>query len=208
MKLQAQGSMRTHTTIITALAIAATFGLPSSALAGSPLLSGYGGPGAGEQQLVGTGLVNGGGPGGGASGGSGSAAGSLEAGSGQQAASGQTGGSEGRSRSSLGAAAGAQGTSRRSGQGSGASVAGGRTRGGAPVTRGSARAPGAPGGGRGRAAGGISSTALGLSGGELLVAALVALALLGVAVLTRRLAVLKRGSEPADGRLMNLGRSH
>lgn len=52
--------MRNHSTIITALALVAIFAMPSSALAGSPLLSGYGGPGAGEQQIVGGGLVGGG----------------------------------------------------------------------------------------------------------------------------------------------------
>lgn len=77
--------MKNHSTIITALALMAMFAMPSSALAGSPLLSGYGGPGAGEQQIVGGGLVGGGR--GGSNGGSG---GGSSSGSAQSQPAGQT----------------------------------------------------------------------------------------------------------------------
>jgi hypothetical protein len=53
--------------------------VPASALAGGPLLSGYGGPGAGAQSILGATLLNG--PGGGAGSGSGSSGGSPSAGS-------------------------------------------------------------------------------------------------------------------------------
>lgn len=211
--MQGQGSMRTHTTIITALAAFALLCLPASALAGSPLLSGYGGPGAGEQQLVGAGLVNGGGGGGSGGhtfGGSGSGSGGgLEAGSGQRGAadtaSTHHGGSESR-RGGAGAPS-ASGRGGDGGEGPGGSTTGGGSQRGSAATQGPATSSGQP----ARSSAGadtISSTALGLSGDELLLAALAVLVLLCVALLTRRLAVLKSGSESADGRPMNLRRSH
>jgi hypothetical protein len=73
--------MKCQRTIVSTLALFA--GLcacaPATALAGAPLLSGYGGPGAGAQTIVGAALVNG--PGGGSGGGSaggGSAGGGSE----------------------------------------------------------------------------------------------------------------------------------
>ncbi len=59
--------------ISSALALAAAMPVlaPTAAFAGSPLLSGYGGPGAGEQAVIGSTLIGGSG-GGGASGSSGS----------------------------------------------------------------------------------------------------------------------------------------
>jgi hypothetical protein len=59
-----------------ALATAMLVLAPTTAFAGSPLLSGYGGPGAGEQAILGSTLV-GGSAGGGAGGSSGSGSGSV-----------------------------------------------------------------------------------------------------------------------------------
>jgi hypothetical protein len=75
-------------TLAGALLIAA----PTVALAGSPLLSGYGGPGAGEQAIIGSPLLNGphGGAGSGGSSGSGGSLGGPSSGSG--AANGSAGG--------------------------------------------------------------------------------------------------------------------
>lgn len=62
--------MQRQRTIVSTLALLAGVcaSAPAAALAGPPLLSGYGGPGAGAQTIVGAALVNG--PGGGSSGGS------------------------------------------------------------------------------------------------------------------------------------------
>lgn len=64
--------MKRHTTIVSTLALVAGVGLcvPASAAAGGPLLSGYGGPGAGSQAILGAALL-GGGSGGSSRGGSG-----------------------------------------------------------------------------------------------------------------------------------------
>jgi hypothetical protein len=56
--------------LLAALALAVSASAPSAALAGGPLLSGYGGPGAGEQAILGSTLLGGSGSGG-SSGGSG-----------------------------------------------------------------------------------------------------------------------------------------
>ena len=61
-------------TLTLALVAILCVSVPTVALAGSPLLSGYGGPGTGEQAILGSTLV--GGPGGG-SGSGGSSAGSI-----------------------------------------------------------------------------------------------------------------------------------
>jgi hypothetical protein len=181
--------MRTHSTIITTLALAAMFAMPSAAFAGSPLLSGYGGPGAGEQQIVGAGLVNGGGHGG-PRGGSGG--GATQGGGGQSGGESQPGG----------AGSGAQGGR---GSGSGASSGGGanaHAHGGA-----GARSGGRAGNGGSGAAGAdasphgsagaparqetlgrlrlVSATStLGLSGSEVLMVILIAIALIAIAALT------------------------
>jgi hypothetical protein len=63
--------MRRNRIILGALASLALFAIPApAALAGGPLLSGYGGPGAGAQAILGGTLLNGpkGGPGGGSGG--------------------------------------------------------------------------------------------------------------------------------------------
>ena len=69
--------MKRQRTIVSTLALLAGIcaAAPAAALAGPPLLSGYGGPGAGAQTIVGAALVNG--PGGGSSGGSGRLGGRL-----------------------------------------------------------------------------------------------------------------------------------
>src|SRR5580698_25991 len=63
--------MRRNRIILGALASLALFAIPApAALAGGPLLSGYGGPGAGAQAIIGATLLNGpGGSSGGSSGG-------------------------------------------------------------------------------------------------------------------------------------------
>jgi serine/threonine-protein kinase/endoribonuclease IRE1 len=60
------------------------FLMPASAMAGS-LLSGYGGPGEGNQAILGSALVNGGGGGGGRAGGGGGSGGGTSTGAGQSA---------------------------------------------------------------------------------------------------------------------------
>ncbi len=60
------------------LTLSLSAALPAAAPAGS-LLSGYGGPGQGSQEIIGAGLVNGGSRGGGGSGGGGSSGGSAAA---------------------------------------------------------------------------------------------------------------------------------
>jgi hypothetical protein len=73
--------MRRHRIIVATLIPLAGLGagVPAAALAGPPLLSGYGGPGAGAQTIVGASLVNGprGGSGNGGSTGGGSAGGAT-----------------------------------------------------------------------------------------------------------------------------------
>lgn len=146
-----------------------------TALAGT-LLSGYGGPGEGNQAILGAGLVNapsGGGPGGGSGGGSG-AAGSPSAAALSQASS---------SRSSAAASSGGQGTR---GKGTGSST-------GKP-----SRTPGAGAGGYRAAhtppgaaepvpAASAGSQPLGLSGSDVLYILLALAALVVTALLTRQL---------------------
>lgn len=90
--------MKRQRTIVSTLALLVGIcaAAPAAALAGPPLLSGYGGPGAGAQTIVGAALVNG--PGGGSSGGGSSAGGST---------GGSTGGSATGSGSANGGSAGA-----------------------------------------------------------------------------------------------------
>jgi len=82
----------------TAIAAAVAMLVPACAAAeaGSPLLSGYGGPGSGSQAILGSGLVNLGGGGGGGTG-SGASAAQGSGPSGQTAAQGASGGSGGSS---------------------------------------------------------------------------------------------------------------
>jgi hypothetical protein len=64
------GNMKRHRTIVSTLALLAGCACtPPAALARGPLLSGYGGPGAGAQTILGATLLGGGGSAGGSSGG-------------------------------------------------------------------------------------------------------------------------------------------
>lgn len=180
----------------------------SAAFAGSPLLSGYGGPGAGEQAVIGSTLIGapGGGAGsGGSSGSSGSAgsagsgsAGSASAGGGSAstsaATSAVTGGSSAGGSSAGGNAGGGAG-------GKGASGAAGGHRGGSHATGSASTRAGASNTGAqthafvyptGLRSASVDSPALGISGSDLLLflAAIATLAL--VAVATLRLSRLQR----------------
>lgn len=177
---------------IACLMVAASLGIGStSALAAeSPLLSGYGGPGAGEQHVIGSTLIGGGGSGGGdSSTGSGDAspaageepesdsAGASAGGSASRPAAGTArghAGSGGKSKAALGAAAKRGGKPKggagASSQGSSSATSRGASRTGAAVS----------------AAG--SSVTLGLSGSQLLLVVLAAFALALVAIATWRLA--------------------
>jgi hypothetical protein len=129
--------MKTHRTIISigAFLVAMTAALPVSALA-SPLLSGYGGPGQGNQAILGSALLNGpnGGRGGGSSGSSGSS------GSNGSSVSNGSSGSGGSSRSETSSGAAPA-------KGSGGGSGGGSARGGSAAS-GNGKAGGRQGSGR------------------------------------------------------------
>ncbi|MGH2854262.1 MAG: hypothetical protein ACRDLF_08750 [Solirubrobacteraceae bacterium] len=159
------------------LAIAAF--VPAGALAGGPLLSGYGGPGAGAQAIIGATLLNGPGSSGGSSGGGGPAGGSS--------ANGPAGGGSISSRTAAGAASSGGG----GGTAANTSAAGGAKR----AHGGSAQAAGA--GSSGASSGSlqkespaasVSPGASWFSGGDLLALVLAAGALALTAVATVRLA--------------------
>jgi hypothetical protein len=156
-----------------------------SALAISPLLSGYGGPGAGEQAIVGSTLL--GGPNGGA--GSGGSGGSQNsAGTGENAARGSSGAAATNGSSAAGSSGGGglHGKAGRSSSSGGASAATGGHSTGPQIGRAATHVyPNVP-----ASAAGESST-LGISSGDLLalLAILTTLALVGV--LTMRLARLQ-----------------
>ncbi len=167
--------------LILALVLVVCALVPPVALAGSPLLSGYGGPGAGEQAILGSTLVGGSGGGSGSGGSSGGSTGGGQDGGGTASSTGATGGS-----SAASTGAGQSGTTEsRTGE--------------APTRRGRRRqggtAAGRPGPARvGRAgvnayvypttlhAASYSSPVLGISGGDLLalVVTIATLALLWV----------------------------
>lgn len=98
--------MKVHrATALACLLAAGLLLLPGTALAG-PLLSGYGGPGAGEQALLGAGLIGpaaGGGGGGGESGGGGAVQSSAPGGSASSTGAVAAGGSTSRPSGSAGA---------------------------------------------------------------------------------------------------------
>lgn len=88
------GTMTSHRTITTTLLSTLLFASaagPSAAFAG-PLLSGYGGPGDGNQAILGSALIGGGGSAGGSSGSNGSSSGSNGPSSGTGAGAGAQGG--------------------------------------------------------------------------------------------------------------------
>ncbi len=144
------GSMKRHRTSLgtTALLVSACALIgPSAALAGGPLLSGYGGPGAGSQAIIGAALLNG--PSGGSGGNS----------SGGGSAGNWGGGSGGGSTANAGS--GASGVATTAG---GGSLRGGATTAGGGSARGSGRGSSGrgnrpAGGGSGQATGGGSGTA-------------------------------------------------
>lgn len=196
--------MRTHTTIITALAALVALCLPASALAGSPLLSGYGGPGSGEQQLVGAGLV-GGGSGGGGSAGSGTGGGSG-ASAGAPSAGGLTSTGHGAALAGIGKGGGVSVSGAHGAQRSGEAREGRRTsrptRGKPSISTEQDNAASA------HLAAASAPVVAGLGDGEMLVIGLAAVALVGLALVTRRLAGLQREQRSADRGHMNVGGSH
>src|SRR5580693_3549465 len=126
------GIMKRHRTSLGTVALlvgAYTLIGPSAALAGGPLLSGYGGPGAGSQAIIGAALLNGpsGGSGGNSSGGG--SAGNSGSGSTASSSSGASGVATTTGGGSLhGASAGGGGSSR--GARTGSSARGNRSAGG------------------------------------------------------------------------------
>ncbi|HEY1689386.1 MAG TPA: hypothetical protein VGF95_11065 [Solirubrobacteraceae bacterium] len=191
---------RIAVTIAAAMLLAA----PASATAGeSPLLSGYGGPGAGEQQLIGATLVGGRGS---SSGGGGPTSGN---GAGQERAavapsessnSAEDAGSNGAENAGSGGGpqqGGGKGQShRRSGH---AGLAPSHKTSGQPSGPSSQPAPRAPLAARNAAS---QSLALGLSGSQLLMVVLLAFVLLLIATATWRLTRLEWHRDPADTNLM------
>jgi len=171
--------MTSHRTILMTLIslTAMSFAIPSSALAG-PLLSGYGGPGEGNQAILGSALL--GGPGDGSSGGS-----SGSTGSSSGAAAEMAGGQSGRDQSS-GSVTGSSGLS---------STAGGRPKGAARGGAASSRDNTTESSGGDIRAYAVSSSrsipgasdTLGLSGVDLAYVLLVLCVLAFTGVLTKRL---------------------
>ena len=178
--------MRSQTATIITIAIAAALVCAqSSAAAEAPLLSGYGGPGAGEQQIIGSGLVNGGG----------SSHGGTETPASSSLGEGESGVSGSGSSSAGGRQSGASG-------GGGHAQAGGASKGG-KATKGSHSGGGhgavaVPGGGSSpppSSPAGSPATAA-LSGSEMLLVAVIALALALIATLTWRLGRRERSGAP------------
>lgn len=168
--------MRRHVFIAAAIAllILLAVSLPASASA-DPLLSGYGGPGQGNQLILGATLL--GGEGSGPSGGSGEGTTAAAGASGQPAA----------------------GTPSGSSSSSGRAGSTGARKGGAPVhvrVHGKA-APSAAGGAAAEGLAGVSTPALGLNTGDLLIALGVLAALVLTALLTRRLVDASGAKGPA-----------
>jgi len=184
------GRMRSHRLIITTtlLVLAVSAMAPTAAGAG-PLLSGYGGPGQGNQAILGSALLNGGsgGSGGGGSGGRGSSAGGFTAGLARRTGSAGAGTGAG-STAGAGAAGGAPAPAP-SGRGKHATgpVAGASSGGSTASARSSSLTA---------SRGGVGgSQALGLSGADLLYILLAFGVLVFTGLLTRRLA-----REPSSGR--------
>ena len=183
-KMGTQGrEMNRNIRIASTLALAGVLSvsLPAAAFAGSPLLSGYGGPGAGEQAIVGSTLL------GGPHGGAGSGGSSGSGGSGGAGLSGSGGAlSGGRGSTSIGGRTGLVGGStsarRRAGSGGASRVAGGA---GVQAGRVGTSAFVYPSSLRSASA---NSPALGVSGGDLVLLAGIVATLALVGTLTIRLA--------------------
>jgi len=169
--------MTNHRTILMTLILLTvmSFATPSSVLAG-PLLSGYGGPGEGNQAILGSALLGGGGSSGGSSGSTGSSSGTAAE---------TAGGQSGREQSN-GSANASSGHS---------STAGGRSKGSARGGAASSRDNTTESSGGAARAYPVSSSrptpeaaeTLGLSGADLAYVLLVLCALVFTGVLTRRL---------------------
>jgi hypothetical protein len=177
--------MTTHRNILLTLIslTVVSFALPPSALAGSgPLLGGYGGPGDGNQAILGSALVGGAGGNGssGSSGGSlGSSGSSLE---GVAGAGAQAGGSQGNASAGSSAHAAIHGEVGRSGhRASGARSGGGKTSSGAPPTYSASSDR------TNLQSASAASDTLGLSGTDIAYMLLVLCVLTFTGVLTRRL---------------------
>ncbi len=167
----------------------------SAAFAGSPLLSGYGGPGAGEQAVIGSTLI------GGSGGGAGSGGSSGLSGSGESSGSGSTASPAGASGSgATSAVTGGSSAGVSSGEGSGGKGAGSphgsSHAAGSPSTHAGASSAGAqihafvyPTGPRSAS---YDSPTLGISGTDLLLFLAVIATLVLVAVATLRLSRLQR----------------
>lgn len=188
--------MKRHRTIVSTLAAMSLLaGLaasaPAGALASGPLLSGYGGPGAGAQAIVGAALLNGPGSGGGSAN-SGSSGGSSSSSGGGTASGG------GSHRGTGGAVATGAGAAKVANTPSAAADAG-RAHGD------SAQSPGARSsllGGKGSSAAPANAGTPWFSGGDLLALVLVAGALALTAVATARLA---RTHDARKGRTTSTG---
>lgn len=180
---QMQGSMKTHRSTIktgtvalaTSLAIAALAPLAADA---GPLLSGYGGPGQGNQAILGSTLIGGRGGGGSSGGGGQVAASSGVAGSGRESLAASAGGSAG----SAAALSTSASPARRSGSPASRSTTRSGSASGSLAGELSARAYH----GLQRSAG--TSPAFGLSGADIAYIVLAAAAVAFTGVLTRRMA--------------------
>jgi hypothetical protein len=163
--------MKTRTvTVLAALTLSLCSVGAATASAGT-LLSGYGGPGQGNQAILGSGLLNT--PGGGHGGGSGSGGGTASGASGTSATSGSASGG------STGAAHGGKGTRSAGGAPSHESAKGSATGGSAAAGAGSAVVT---------QTASVSVPTLGLSGADLLYILLAVAVLVMTAVFTRQLA--------------------
>ncbi len=192
-RTQRQGSMTSHRRIVlTGLVVAALpAGTPGLA-AGSPLLSGYGGPGQGSQAILGSTLLGGGaGPGGGStSGGSGGSSGSFLGGE-------RSGGPGPSVTGAKGAGGGSARKSAISPTSSSRSGARGASGGGASAYPASSA-------GKADEASAVAPETLGLSGDDLLYVLLALAGLAFTGVLTRQLARTKGsgGHQPLKGRVV------
>lgn len=200
--------MRLHSTTITILALAALCAVAAPALAAeSPLLSGYGGPGAGEQQIVSSGLVGGRGGGGGA--------GTSSGGAGAEGTPSEYSGSQTSTSSGSGSGSGSgTGTEPGAGRSKSDSTAKGSSGDSSkPNTggKGTSSGPAGPSGGTSRIGGAAEAAAveqpvaLGLSGSQLLTSGLIAAALVLGALATWWLGALQRRREDADRNHMRSG---
>jgi hypothetical protein len=177
-------SHRKSSLILTLLAVLMTVA-PASAF-GNSLLSGYGGPGEGNQAILGSALLGGGGAGGG-SGSSGGSSGLRGSSSTDAGVGGQTGGQAGDQNATLTGSRGQGSTA----HGRGVGVAGSRGERGEASGGGALAYPVSSGDNPSRVAS-VAANAFGLSGGDLVYVLLVLGALAVTGVVTGRLARMSR----------------